>query len=491
MKTVDRLMLKSYVGPMVMAFAIVMFVLLMNFLWRYIDDLVGKGLQFGVIAELLGYALITVTPMGLPLATLFGAIMTMGSLGENYELLALKSTGMSLMRILRPLLILTFSIAVGSFFIANNLVPHSWEQMNSLIWDIRNQKQTIEFQNGIFFTDIENMTIRVERREGDVLHNVLIYDNTNTRRDGTMSTVLADRGHIKLSDDKRNLIVDLYDGAMYETNLTQAANAWYSDSKLTRTFFEQQYVLNSLEGYAMERNELDFTSGRTKRISQLQRDIDSIRVIVRQNVTAASQPLFEEHLFTYDRSLMIDSLRTGSPHIHAADLLDSLAYLDLRARQRVWSAAYTAAQNSRRFSWDETQLTRSLSDLYLHQIGWHEKVSLPVSIIIFFLIGAALGAIIRKGGLGMPVVVSVGFFVIYYVINLMGTKMAREGTLTAFQGIWLSTFVLGPIAVFLVYKATNDSNLFNVEWYIYRWRDLKKFVRGHVLKKKVTTMTPK
>ncbi len=481
MKTVDRLMLRSFLGPMAMSMAIVMFVLLMNFLWLNIDDLVGKGLQLSVIFELVGYMLITLIPMGLPLSAMLGAIMTMGNLGENYELLALKSAGMSLMKILRPLIIVTGLIAVGSFFVANNLVPMAFQKSRAMLYDIRNQKQVLDFKDGIFFTDIEGMTIRVGRQTGEdkLLRDVLIYDNTDKSRSGAMSTILADSGYIKLSDDKRHLVVTLYSGVMYEVNRNTARNQWYENSTLSRNFFSEQLIVNSLEGYAMERSDEDiFSSGRTKKISTLQKDIDSLQVIVNRNVTATSQPLFDNYIFEHDLTLMIDSLRAESPHVNPVNLLDSLPLLDVREKQRIWRSAYNTAQNSRRTgSLDETQLKVSLDDLYVHEIGWHEKVSLPVSIMIFFLIGAAFGAIIRKGGLGMPVVVSVIFFVVYYMITTSGGKMAREGTLTAFQGVWLSTFILLPLAMFLIYKATNDSNLFNAEWYIYRYRDIKKFVK--------------
>lgn len=480
MKTVDRLMLKSYLGPMVMAFAIVMFVLLMNFLWKFIEDLVGKGLQIDVIFELMGYSLITLAPAGLPLATLFGAIMTMGNLGENYELLAMKSAGMSLMRILRPLLIVTGVVSVMSFFIANNLVPYAYQQMSALLWDIKKQKQTLEFKDGIFYTALDNMSIRVGRQEGErkLLRDVLIYDNSDKENKGAMTTILADSGYIKLSDDKRNLVVTLYNGVAYEVNRNASRNDWYENSKLSRTFFTEQFVMNSVEGYAMERMDVDmFASGRTKKISELQQNIDSMKIVVQRNAASASRPLFEDFVFQNDRTIMVDSLRAVSPHVNPVNLLDSLKHLDVREKQKIWQAATSAAQNSRRISYDEGPLKTALNELYTHQIGWHEKVSLPVSIMIFFLIGAALGAIIRKGGLGMPVVVSVVFFVIYYVINLFGNKLAREGTLTAFQGTWISTFILLPLAVFLIYKATNDSNLFNAEWYIYRYRAIRKFIK--------------
>lgn len=483
MKTVDKLMLKSFLGPMVVAFFIVMFVLLMNFMWKYIDELVGKGLDFGVILELMGHALIATIPMGLPLATLFGAIMTMGNLGENYELLALKSAGMSLMRILRPLMVVVALVAIASFFIANNLVPYSTKQMSALIYDIKEQKQTIDFQDGIFFTGLDDMTIRVDRQVGEekLLKGVLIYDNS---RNGVMGTTLADSGYVKLSDDKRHLMVTLYNGVNYETNRVSYRSEWYNDSKMTRNFFEQQYIVNSLSGYDFSRTDTDlFSRGNTKTIGELQGDIDSLKTVVNRNVAAASEPLFNEFIFQHDKTLMVDSLRATSPHIYPSMVMDSLATLDVREKQKVWKNALMSAQNSRsRSTWDENQLKNSLNSLYTHQISWHEKVSLPFSIMIFFLIGAALGAIIRKGGLGMPVVVSVLFFVFYYVINIFATKMAKEGTITAFQGTWAATFILLPIGLFLIYKATNDSNLFNAEWYIYRYRDIKNFVK-RIIKK--------
>ena len=194
MKTIYKLILKSYLGPMIMTFFIVMFVLMMNFVWRYIDELVGKGLSAGIIIELMAYAMANMIPLGLPLATLLAAIMTMGNLGENYELLAMKSAGMSLPRIMRPLLVVVGIIAVGSFFVSNNLVPYANKKMYSILYDIRQQKQTIEFQDGLFFNGIDNMSIRVSHQEPDthLLHDVLIYDNRAAN--GNMNTIVADSG---------------------------------------------------------------------------------------------------------------------------------------------------------------------------------------------------------------------------------------------------------------------------------------------------------
>ena len=248
MKTIHKFVLKAYLGPMILTFFIVMFVLLMNFVWRYIDELVGKGLSTGIIIELFTYAMANMIPMGLPLAMLLAAIMTMGNLGENYELLAMKSAGMSLIQITKPLIILTGFIAVGSFFITNNLVPYANRKMFSLIFDIRQQKQALEFKDGLFFNGIENMSIRVERQEPDthLLHDVLIYDNRSVN--GNMNTVVADSGYIRLSDDKRYLLVTLFNGETYE----QTRNSqWFNKSSLRHHRFDMQEQKIAMDGFAM------------------------------------------------------------------------------------------------------------------------------------------------------------------------------------------------------------------------------------------------
>ena len=237
MKTIHKLVLKSYLGPMFLTFFIVMFVLMMNFIWRYIDELVGKGLDAGVIIELMSYAMANMIPMGLPLAMLLAAIMTLGNLGENYELLAMKSAGMSLPKILKPLIIVVGIIAIGSFFVVNNLVPYANKKMLSILYDIRQQKQVIEFQDGLFFNGIEDMSIRVGKQDPKthLLRDVLIYDNRNIN--GNMTTTVADSGYIRLSDDKKYLLVTLFNGETYE----QTRNyQWYSKSALRHHIFEKQ-----------------------------------------------------------------------------------------------------------------------------------------------------------------------------------------------------------------------------------------------------------
>ena len=466
MKSIHKLVLKSYLGPMILTFFIVMFVLMMNFVWRYIDELVGKGLSAGIIIELMSYAMANMIPMGLPLSMLLAAIMTMGSLGENYELLAMKSAGMSLVRIAKPLIILVGFIAVGSFFIGNDLVPYANRKMYSIIYDIRQQKQTLEFQDGLFFNGIDNMSIRVGHQDPEthLLRDVLIYDNRQAN--GNMNTIVADSGYIRLSDDKRYLLVTLFHGQTYE----QARNSqWYTKSTLRHHTFDLQKQIIRMDGFAMGRSDANqFSNSQTKDISELQHDIDSLELKVNAATTSSYEPLLKEQIFVRDNSVLPqpDSLRVDKRDYGNLMAMDSIARLPVREKEEVWDNARTLAKNSRNmFAFDETTAKDALNQLYRSKVEWHKKISLPVSIIIFFLIGAPLGAIIRRGGLGLPVVVSIIFFVIYYIISLSGEKLAKEGSWDAVYGMWLSTFILTPIAVYLTYKATNDSSLLDTDWY--------------------------
>ena len=483
MKTVHKLILKSYAGPMVLSFFIVLFVFIMQFMWRYIDELVGKGLGFGVISELMMYASVTLIPMVLPLATLFAAVMTMGNMGENYELLALKSAGVSLPRIMRPLIVLVFFVAVASFFVANNLVPLANKKISALIYDIRQQKQVIEFKDGIFFNLDNNMSIRVDHQhpQTKLLTDILIYDTRNVLTTGKMGTIVADSGYISLSDDKRFLTATLYHGEMHEDERNYQ---WYTDAVLERRKFDVYNMVIPMSGFDFARTDVSmFNGSQTKNIHDLEVGIDSLQIVSVKSASASYEPLISTFIFTYDKGMGVDTIPAmGGPERNVLGRIDSV---DIRVRKAIYDEALTKAQNSRNFySFDEATSKDALTQLYKYKVEWHKKISLPVSIMIFFLIGAPLGAIIRKGGLGMPVVVSVGFFVIYYIISITGEKLAREGSWESFAGMWLATAILLPISVYLTYKATNDSNLFNAEWYLSHTKRLREYVVRHLPRRK-------
>ena len=466
MKTIHRFTLKSFLGPMLLSFFIVMFILMMNFVWRYIDELVGKGLSFDVIVELLFYATANMMPLGIPLAVLFAGIMTMGNLGEHNELLAMKSAGMSLPRILSPLMGVVFVVAVASFFVVNNLVPYSNKKMMAIIYDIRQQKENMEFKDGIFFNGIDNMNIRVGHQdpETQLLTDVLIYDTRD--RNGNMTTTVADSGYIYMSEDKKFLMVKLYNGQTYETTRNYK---WSTENTVRHQTFAVQNGALAIDGFDFSRTDMNlFSNHQTKNVRELQVDIDSLRVESDRGSARSYEPLLKTYLMVRDESAfgLFDTVQIDYSYKKKADLVAALDTMTLAQKSLIVNKAKSSARMSRNsLNRNENTAKDSLNKLYRSQVEWHRKVSLPISVIIFFLIGAPLGAIIRKGGLAMPVVVSVLFFVIYYVISIAGEKMAKEGTWNAAFGMWFSAIVLLPIALYLTRIATNDSNLFNVDWY--------------------------
>ena len=479
MKTIHKLVLKAYLGPMLMTFFIVIFVLMMNFVWRYIDELVGKGLDAMVIIELICYATVNMITMGLPLAMLLAAIMTMGNLGENYELLAMKSAGMSLPQIMKPLIIVVGLISVGGFFIINDLVPYANRKMFSIIYDIRQQKQTIEFQDGLFFNGIENMSIRVEKQDpkSNLLRGVLIYDNRNAN--GNMTTTIADSGYIRLSDDKKFLKVTLFNGETYE----QTRNSkWYTQSTLRHHRFERQDGTIPMEGFDFQRSDESAFGGssQTRDLKELQQAIDSLDLMVNDATASSYNPLLKQQIFHKDNTILVpekDSLYVDRSYHHKTLSCDSILRLKTRTKNEIWKSARNAAKSSRNmFAFDESTAKEALNQLYRSKNEWHRKLAFPVSIMIFFLIGAPLGAIIRKGGLGMPIVISVAFFVVYYIISISGEKWAREGDWSSLMGMWISSIILTPIAIYLTYKATNDSSLLDTDWYYDRFKHFKELL---------------
>jgi lipopolysaccharide export system permease protein len=468
---------------MVASFFIVLFVLMMNFLWKYIDELVGKGLGLGTIVEFLFFGTTFLIAMGFPLATLFAAIMTMGNLGENYELLALKSAGVSLPRIFISLFFVTIGMAVASFFVSNDLVPYSQRKIIALMHDVRQQKQKIEFRDGQFFNGVDNMSIRVEHQDPvtGMLRGLLIYDTSAKGTSaGNMMVTAADSGYIRLTDDRRFLEVMLYDGENY--NFTRGRN-WYDNNELQSTSFVTQHSLELTPGFDFNRTDENLfgSPASTKNLAQLSVDIDSLNRQVNLATTRTYRPLLYDFLFSRDTMVMTATreARRSLDERRVARLIDSIARLPDVQKDRLYSSAQTSASSSLgAINWDETTAKDVLRQLYTAQIEWHKKWALPVAVIVFFLIGAPLGAIIRKGGLGMPIIISVIFFVIYYVIFITGDKLAKEGSWPAFWGGWIPIMVLMPIAIYLTYKATNDSGLLNTEWYIIQYQKLKKRYGG-------------
>ena len=488
MKKIHKLILKAYIGPLIVTFFIVMFVLMMNFVWRYIDELTGKGLDASTILELVTCATINMVPMGLPLAMLLSAIMAMGNIGENFELLAMKSAGMSLIRILAPLMVVVGGISVGSFFVSNNLVTYANERMYELLFDIREQRQEMEFQDGMFFNGLPDMSIRVGKQDDKtkLLTDVLIFDTRS--RNGDMTTTLADSGYIRMSDDKSFLYITLFNGQTYEHT---RSSQWYDKNTMRQHKFERQDASFPVDNVAKPEGDMSrqFTESQTRNMVELEELMDSLNVMIEESTQASYASLLKEKIFVRDTTIAFnyDTAFVDRSAFQRVNFRDSIEKLGTRDRARVYSVANNSARSARgAYSFDEQTSKIAITQLYRSENEWHRKLTLPVSILVFFMIGAPLGAIIRKGGFGTPIVISVIFFVIYYVISVSGEKLSKEGTWESLYGMWLPIVILTPVAIYLTRKATNDTSLLDFDWYDVRIRRfakrVKKWYKGLKLK---------
>ena len=464
MKKISTLVIRTFIGPFILTFFISLFVLLMQFLWKYIDDLAGKGLEWHVIFRLMCYVSITLVPLAMPLAMLIASIMTFGNLAEHYELVACKSAGMSMQRIMRPLVFLTLMICVGAFYFSNNILPVANLKMNALLYDVRNQKPALYIKEGVFYHGIDGYVIKVGRKDRDnqTIHKVMIYDHTDNR--GNTKLILADRGSMVMSEDERYLILTLYDGKSYE----EQQKAKGADTKpLMRTEFKKEVIRFDLGAFKLTRtNENLFKDNyQMLNLAQLEASADSIRrkaMETRSNYQKYNRKTYE----------------AGGAEVKNLPFQeqDFIQNFDKNKRLSLLGGALNSARTSKNIAGDAAgDLSFRMKSLARHEIEWNRKFTLSFAIFILFLIGAPLGSIIRKGGLGMPLVVSVIFFLIYHVISITGEKFAREGVLPANRAMWISSAVLLPVGLFLMYKATTDSALFDRDVYV---RFFNRFIPG-------------
>lgn len=464
MKKLTLLVLRSFAGPWVLTFLIALFVLEMQFLWKYIDDLVGKGLDTWIIVKLMVYVSVTLVPLALPLAILLSSIMTFGNLAEQYELTACKAAGVSLQRIMRPLIITALIISCGAFLFSNNVLPVANLKMNALLYDVRQQKPALLIKEGIFYNGIDGYSIKIGRKDpdGQTLHNLMIYDHSFNR--GNTKLVIAERGTMMMSEDERFLLLNLYKGASYE----EREDPKHAQSRpLMRTEFDEEKIRFDLSSFKLTRtNEQLFKDNyQMLNLKQLTRSADSIALSIRDKESQFSA--YIAPVLSADISRLGHSAR---PLASGNDLLSS--FPDDK-RSAIASSALFGARNVKSMADDSKQdLQIKNKSLRKHRIEWHRKFTLSFACLILFFIGAPLGAIIRKGGLGMPVVVSILFFVTYHVISISGEKFAREGVIPPWRGMWTSSLILLPIGIFLTYKATTDSALFDKEAYLRVWKKI-------------------
>jgi len=466
-KRIHLLVIKSYIGPLVLTFFIVIFLLLMQFLWKYIDDLVGKGLEFKIIAELLSYTSASFVPLALPLAILIASLMTFGNLGENNELLALKSAGISLQRIMSPLIVLTIGLCIFAFFFANNVLPVIHLHSRSLLRDIRRQRPELSIKPGVFYDGIEGYSIKIDFKEPEtnLLKNIKIYDHTEKR--GNSRVTIADSGYMKITDDESKLLVTLYNGKSYVELKEKYNRKDQRKFPYQKEYFDEQNIVIELEGFGLNRTNKNIfaNSSAMMTIAQLSQAQDSIKHELKKqnervhNTIKSNLEKSTNYLKNKSPRKKLDTL-----DVNPRELFNTMDMDEKKLNfERAISKARTAGHLIRNF---ELQIYNSSVDLRKHKVQWHKKITLSFACFIFFFIGAPLGAIIRKGGLGTPIVVSVIFFLIYYMISLTGEKLVREDIWHPFTGMWIASIILFISGVFLTYKATTDSVILNTDTYI-------------------------
>lgn len=460
-KKLYLLILRSYLGPLVLTFFIALFILVMQFLWKYIDDLVGKGLQWQVIGELLFYASTTFVPLALPLAILLSSLMTFGNLGERYELVAIKSAGISLRTVMKPLVVLSVFISIFAFFFSNNILPVTNLKFKSILYDVRQQKLALNIREGIFYNGIDGYVMRINEKgkDGVTIKDIMIYDHTSHM--GNTTVTKATTGLMEQSEDGSILELTLYDGFNYDEKTSRK----YEDKRpFQRTYFGEQYRRFDLSEFQMMRTneELFRNHYQMLNLKQLVASEDSLTREMENRATG----LLRSVELTYFYNSQLDSARfAGLPDsLTASDPLFALNGINQADLVTLYDLALNSARNTRsNVEFNISDQEARLVLLRKHQVEWHRKFTLSIACLVLFFIGAPLGAIIRKGGLGLPLIISVVFFVIYHVISISGEKSVKADQMEPFVGMWLSSAVLLPLGVFLTYKATTDSPLFDTE----------------------------
>jgi len=470
-------MLWQFLGLFLATFFIAVFILLMQFMWMHVNDLVGKGIGISVLAEFFIYACASVVPLALPLAILLSSLIAFGNLAEKFELTAMKAAGISLFRIMRPLTIAIAFLSVGAFFFSNNVLPKSQMKLWALIFSLRQKSPELQIPVGEFYDEISGFHIHVQDKtpKGELL-NVMIYDYSDGFR--SAKVMVADTGYLAASDDKHYLVLTLVNGESFEdlTKKEQKASGTTNSIPYRRETFARKQILIDFDTDFNRYDESMLEDQHvSKNVVQLVHSIDSVQLVSEERSQEQSRQLLAERYFgREDRRSEGVQLPTMDKQERQSYSMDTLwASLDV-ARQRL---VLSTAEDKARAYRDQIEYNALLLDdaqryIRKHEIELYRKFTLAFACLIFFFIGAPLGAIIRKGGLGAPVVISVVMFIIYYIIDNTGYKMAREALWPCWAGMWLSSFVLLPIGIFLTYKAATDSPLFNPEAWVIGWKKM-------------------
>jgi len=424
----------------------------MQFLWRYVDDLVGKGLELTIILEFLFYASATFVALAAPLAVLLSSLMTFGTLGEQYETIAMKSAGISLRKLIFSLSVFSILIAGGTFWFADNVAPKSFLKMKMLLRNIVDQKPTLSIEEGTFYTGFDNYTIRVgEKNKNNVdIYDILLFDHTKYH--GNTTFTYAKKGKMEMTDDKMYMLFYLYDGFFWdESSDSQSAE----NSPLLRSTFSEQYKRIDISSFQFERTNDNFftSSNQTLSNKEIKLRIDTAKNSIEQQNEEMLE-IFLNTLYYFKTFYYFDTIqseKTNTPNISYSQLskkeqtevLDKILWL-----KNDFKNGLGACREYNKYFY---------ADLAAYYTEWYRKYAFAVACVIFFFIGAPLGSIIRKGGIGVPLVITVAFFTVYFFLSIFGEKIAKGGAVPAWFGMWLATFILIPICAFLTYQASVDS----------------------------------
>ena len=486
MRRLDRFILKAFIGPFVAILAIVIFILVMQFLWLYIDELVGKGLEFKVILEFLMWGSCQVLPLAMPLATLLSSMMTLGQLGENFELTAIKASGISLTRVLAPLIVAAAVITIGAFYLGDRLVPYSINQIYTMRDDLGRTKSEIKIPVGTFYDGIEGYILRIDDRDkaSGMMYGVMVYDHSDNK--GNTSLTVADSAMMKMSKAKDYLTFQLYDGISYQENNTKR----YRDTTLAlqRLQFSRQEMVIPLENYAYQHSDSARYGEQVKSMSlkQLTAGHDSLSRLAMIGMEKHMKDLGSQSGLTYRHQL--DTSWRSSGKLPLEYPLEH-KFKSLRDEKRAWESAASSAgmmeSSLRSYALESFEYTVMLRRT---DVEMWKKYAQALACFILFFIGAPIGALIRKGGLGTPAIISVLFFVLYWVVDISGTKLARDGATSPWVGNFISAFVLAPIGAFLTWTAIRETNLFNTDGFKSGWRKVKSKIMSFFRKTRIVYM---
>jgi len=485
MKKIDLFMIRSFLGPLILTFFIVLIIFILQFLWMYVDELAGKGLEPKVLAELLFQFSLTFVPLSLPLAILLASLMTFGNLGEFLELTALKSSGVPLQRIMMPVFIFASFLAVASFAFADYVLPISTRKARTLLSDIRRMRPELDIQTGTFYNGIDGLSIKITDKDPETnrLDGIYIYDNRGGP--GNSSVIHADSGYMRVTGDESGLILTLYNGNAYkdieEKNVPQDKRKY----PFRRDRFTEQTMIIELTGFGLNRSTMDLYRSNYAMLNttELTYYIDSLAEKYFTRADNYFKEFSKTRVFTPARYFAGGYYHYGDT-VAAKELVnfncraqfDTLLFTD---KTSTISRALSLARDGTSFMTEKSEaLLMEAKNLKRYEAERYKRYTLPLACLVFFFIGAPLGAIIRKGGLGTPAVISVLFFLFYYVISLSGEKFAKELIISVPLGMLASTIILLPIGVFLTYKATTDAAIMNAETYILFIKKIGAFFTG-------------